>query len=321
MECLQEAGHSCWVYVHPKPNIAPMYREMFPTLQILNTTFWQKMLSGNLYKKAKSPKYYDLIIHYSPRKSYQEVPVFEGNHIVWIMSEDAGFQSYFYEKIKVEKVFFFSNWERRHYLERENYDNPTNSIGISVDEAWAIPRSWDRNRFSVQYPPISDRHFDRFIRTSLRSSGQLIRTNKVHTDWFTEWYPFLSKDLPKTIPFSIKMGRITSHNEKREFWSRRDAVVWVSSTKENFGLNLHEAIFSGCVPLVLEKNDASTELLKCFEMGFTFKNKTELIGHIELLKQQPSTVIHHSEKALEATDQLRYENFYPIFMNKLKGIV
>ena len=57
-----------------------------------------------LFDRKKSPKDFDLIVHYATRKPYREVPIFEGNHVVWILSEDGGFQGYFVIVFRLEKL-------------------------------------------------------------------------------------------------------------------------------------------------------------------------------------------------------------------------
>ncbi|MBF0473002.1 MAG: glycosyltransferase [Nitrospirae bacterium] len=273
-----------------------------------------------MFSLHKPPKEFDLIIYHCGRKSYRDVPKFDGHRILFHHTEDTGLQSYFVDKIKVERIFFVSNWAKRHFLKGENLENKINKNGASVEDAWIEARTWDDSKFGVQYPPINKRNFDRRIRYNLNSCGQLLKKVKVGGDWFSDWFEFLTKDLSKIIPMDIKIDSIKTVQQKRDFWNGNDAVIWVSTTKESFGLNLHEAVFCGCVPIIYHKNDATQEIAGDSGAGCFFDTRDELIEIINNLKQDPSEVERHSELSLKVTEQLLYENWYKTFMEKVKDI-
>ena len=315
-EALVEGGHESWIYLHNDNTIDPMYKESFSKLRFYNCNPIKKIFTFH-----KPPKEFDLIIYHGGRKSFRDVPAFEGTSILFHHTEDTGLQSYFVDKILLDRIFFVSEWAKRHFLKGENLENKINKNGVSVEDSWREARTWADSKFGVQYPPINKRNFNRNVRRGLNSCGQLLKKVKVGGDWFTDWFEFLTNDLSKIIPMDIRIDSIKTLEQKRNFWSGNDAVIWVSTTKESFGLNLHEAVFSGCVPIVYKKNDATAEIVGKSGAGYFFETKEELIEIINNLKQHPDQVEAHSELSLKATEQLLYENWYSSFMEKVKDII
>lgn len=317
-ECLKGAGHDIWVYIHPRPIVSSMYKSPFKKLRLLNPS---APIDRIFHKSRKAPDRFDLIIHNVGRKSFRHVPVFKGAHIAVQMTVDSGFQSYFYEDVDVKRVFFISEFEKRHFLEKEDFIDKVNVHGDSVSKSWDIARTWEDGRFAVLYPPMNEEDLHRSVRHKISNCGLLLKGNKVDQMWYKTWYKFLKKDLSQIVPVTIEIDTIKTKERKKRFWQGMDAVIWVSSDKEAFGMNLHEAIFSGCVPIVYKRNDSTVELLNRYSFGYQFKTPDELLKIVSYLKDKPSDVEGHSRLALEATEGLRYPNWYNSFMDKIKDIV
>lgn len=314
-EAFEVAGHESWVYVHPRPAADPMHAD---TVRRLRThridPLWR---ARQRLRRTTVPSSFDLVIYHAARKSARNTPVFDGPAVVVHHTQDSGFQSSFLDRFDVQRIVFVSDWERRHFLLGENLDVGTNRKGESVEESWLPVRALPPERFVVQHPPMSEAQLDRRVRTSLERFGQLLKATKIRSDWHESWYRVITEQLTDIAPVDVEIDGIRTHDARRAFWNRADGVVWASSTKESFGLNLHEAIFCGCVPLVLRKDDATMEITEGHDVGFRFDTPEELLEHAAQLREQPTLVEEHSRRALAATEHLRYAGWADSFLSKL----
>ena len=314
-EAFEHAGHESWVYVHPRPAADPMHAETVRRLRTYRIDpLWR---AGRRLTRTLPPSTFDLVIYHAARKSSRHTPVFDGPAIVVHHTQDSGFQSTFLERFAVRRIVFVSDFERRHFLLGENLDAGVNRKGESVDESWRPVRALPPETFVVQHPPMSEAQLERRVRTSLGRFGQLLKATKIRSDWHETWYPVLTERLAEVVPTEVEIDGIRTHAARRAFWNRADGVVWASSTKETFGLNLHEAIFSGCVPLVLRKNDATMEIVEEHDVGFRFDTPEALLERAAQLRDDPALVQEHSRRALAATDHLRYDGWPDPFLAKL----
>jgi glycosyltransferase involved in cell wall biosynthesis len=314
-EAFEVAGHESWVYVHPRPSADPMHADTVRRLRSYRIDplgrFRQRLA------RVSAPSEFDLVIYHAARKTARNTPVFDGPAIVVHHTQDSGFQSPFLDRFRVQRIVFVSDFERRHFLLGENLDVGTNRKGESVEESWLPVRALPPETFVVQHPPMSEAQLDRRVRTSLGRFGQLLKATKIRSEWHESWFPVLTERLNEVVPTEVEIDGIRTHEQRRAFWNRADGVVWASSTKETFGLNLHEAIFCGCVPLVLRKNDATMEIVEEHDVGFRFDTPEELLERAAQLRDDPALVEEHSRRALAATEHLRYDGWAETFLSKL----
>lgn len=321
-ECFAEAGHESWLYMNGGGKVYSMYEKKIKKINVLNKGKLFKKFFGitNTFDKTKT---FDLVIHNVPRKSWSTVPRFKGVNIFFVYTPVSGFQSC---NIYADRVFFPSHYMLEHFIRGMGSHQTLSELDPrhndedrpEVIESWkSIIKDFDENKWNYQYPPLNNNSFKRFVRRRVKRIRQLTLPRKIHSDWAD----FFENKINSVIDFKMVSGGIKTYKDRCEFWEQSDIALWAGKYDEGFGLNLHEAIFSGCIPVVLDRKDGSTELMKKHRCGYNFTTKDELIYIIDKLKNKDDLVQEQSRRSLIATKELEYENWYYDFLKKIDDLI
>ncbi len=320
-ECFAEAGHESWLHIFDDHVIHAKYHDRLGGIIISTKKRFAERLLGRT-KGFELTKSYDLVIHHVPRKSWRNAPNVEGPKIVFVYTPSCGYQSY---NLDADRVFFPSHYMKKHLVDNAGtnhsltlldprHNNPDREDTV---DSWRKVQKWPSDKWDVMYPPINENAFNRRVRSVAEKARQLTLPRKIHP----EWRDIFENEVGEIIDFVVVSGGINSYEDRSNFWDESDVVLWCETYDTGFGLNQYEGMFAGCVPVTLERRDASTELARQHNFGFTFNSRMGLLRIIQDLLDKPELVNDHSTRGLNATRELTYGPWYETFMRKIGDLL